>query len=454
MTGSGKSERLPILATQGGTSQLLGVPKIDGTGLSTAKAVEKVLIDWNLVEKAQIFCYDTTSVNTGVNNGAAKLLEDIFGKKFFHAPCRHHIFELILRDVFLLKLPEPKKRQTKGKSKLKGKKRNKTSSPKVSIFDRFKKEWNSMDKSEFESGMEDSKVTKHISESKADEIIDFCRNELYTKQPRDDYREFLELVILFLGGEIPRRRKFAPAGAIHHARWMAKAIYSLKIYLFRGQFTLTKKELNGIREVCIFLAVLYVKAWYTCKSAIHAPNNDLNFIKDAIKYAKIDNDISNIVLDKFSNHLWYLSDWALGFSFFDDSIEISVKRKMVKKLKTQARDKKRVIVSPNEMRKSYSSKPLYHFVTANTMNFFERLDISTDFLSADPATWINRDDYNDGLNLCQNVQVVNDVAERTVQMFATYNCTGTKEENDMQYMMHSIREYNEHYSSIDKSKLS
>ena len=35
----------------------------------------------------------------------------------------------------------------------------------------------------------------------------------------------------------------------HHARCMVKAIYSLKIYLFRDELTLTNKEKNGIRDI-------------------------------------------------------------------------------------------------------------------------------------------------------------------------------------------------------------
>lgn len=74
--------------------------------------------------------------------------------------------------------------------------------------------------------MDDKKVTKHINPALADEIKEFCLNELYSKQPRDDYREFLELTILFVGGEIPNTRKknlvrtFAPPSGCSNARWM------------------------------------------------------------------------------------------------------------------------------------------------------------------------------------------------------------------------------------------
>ena len=40
------------------------------------------------------------------------------------------------------------------------------------------------------------------------------------KQPRDDYREMLELTLIFMG-------EVSPNGI--HARWMAKIIYCFKI---------------------------------------------------------------------------------------------------------------------------------------------------------------------------------------------------------------------------------
>lgn len=104
-----------------------------------------------------------------------------------------------------------------------------------------------------------------------DIIKTFCLNELYFKQPRDDYREFLKLVVIFLGGEVPNQ-KFSPPGALHHARWMAKAIYSLKIFLFMHQFKMSSQETQGIRDTCLFIVLIYVKAWYKCKYAIVSYN--------------------------------------------------------------------------------------------------------------------------------------------------------------------------------------
>ena len=52
-------------------------------------------------------------------------------------------------------------------------------------------------------------------------------------------------------GKHPKKHKskvimFKSPSAVHYARWMAESIYSIKIYLFREQFKLTKQEENNL----------------------------------------------------------------------------------------------------------------------------------------------------------------------------------------------------------------
>ena len=80
-----------------------------------------------------------------------------------------------------------------------------------------------------------------LCDVKAD-IIEFANKQLEEKHPRDDYKEFLELVLIFLG-EIPGRGvRFMTPGAMHHACWMSKVIYSLKVWMFHSQFVLMPRE--------------------------------------------------------------------------------------------------------------------------------------------------------------------------------------------------------------------
>ncbi|GBO19129.1 hypothetical protein AVEN_18384-1 [Araneus ventricosus] len=102
-----KSERLPIIVTYKDEEKLLGVPKLENSsGEEQAMAVWNVLKDWGLEDKAQILCSDSTSSNKGRINGAITFLELYADREMTYFPCRHHIYELVLRSVFEYELNE------------------------------------------------------------------------------------------------------------------------------------------------------------------------------------------------------------------------------------------------------------------------------------------------------------------------------------------------------------
>jgi hypothetical protein len=85
------------------------------------------------------------------------------------------------------------------------------------------------------------------------------KNQLRQFQPQDDYKKLLKLTILFLGEKPQNGIFFKVPGSVNHARWMAKALYTLKIFLFRNEFKLTLNEHNAFRDLCIFIVRIYVK---------------------------------------------------------------------------------------------------------------------------------------------------------------------------------------------------
>lgn len=78
---------------------------------------------------------------------------------------------------------------------------------------------------------------------------------------------------------------------------MSKAIYTLKIYLFRDQFNMKRQELKYIKSVYLFIIRIYVKAWFGYTKA----NQDLNLINNIIAYPE--RDIALGLLQK----VWYSS---------------------------------------------------------------------------------------------------------------------------------------------------
>lgn len=266
----------------------------------------------------------------------------------------------------------------------------------------------------------------------AQDMIQFCLHHLQKPQCRADYREFLELVVIFLGGHLPGGYKLKKVGAIHHARWMAKAIGALKLFLLRDQFEFKHEEniYIGIRDFCIFLVRLYVKAWFQTTSAIKAPRLDLDFIRDSIDYANIDREISNVILSKMCGHLWYLSEEAVGFAFFDDEVALEEKIRMVSALNNKKKSQRVLQSSERELKSTYKAKQIHDFISINTKKFFDRFGIPNAFLLVDPSQWNENE-----------------------ELFSQYNQILCKNEEEKQLIIKVIQHYRTKYPSINKAQL-
>ena len=63
--------------------------------------------------------------------------------------------------------------------------------------------------------------------------------------------------------------------------------------LFRSQFKLTSKESQGLRNLCIFFATVYVKPWTLAHLAVKAPHEDLNLLKAMQHFESVDEMMKN-----------------------------------------------------------------------------------------------------------------------------------------------------------------
>ena len=166
--------------------------------------------------------FDTTAANTGLRNGACTLFEQKLGRDMLWLPCRHHMLDIVLESVVT---------QSLGHSQ----------APEILLFKRFKKTWNSIDAAEYQTSSSDDLVSSMVSDSRTD-VLTFDNEQLLQYQPRHDYRELLQLTISFLADARFPGTTFKPPAELHRARWVSKAIYALKIWMFREQFRLTKKR--------------------------------------------------------------------------------------------------------------------------------------------------------------------------------------------------------------------
>lgn len=281
---SGKPvERLAVIATGTNTEQLLGVPDLpSATGTEIASAIYETLENWNLIENVQAFGFDTTASNTGRIKGACTLLEQKLERNVLFFGCHHHIFGIILAAVF-------------AKSKFI------TLGPDIPLFKRFRNDWSKINVKNFVPAIENSEIKQNFGDD-IEIILKNMSDAILKKFPRDDYRELLDLVIIFLGGVPPCGINFRKPGAYNMARWMAKAIYSLKIILFRTEFNLTKIEEKSRFQITCFIVKCYVKYWIVAPEVISAPLMDIKFLRELDKYKQVDKNIAEAAIAKFVNH--------------------------------------------------------------------------------------------------------------------------------------------------------
>ena len=225
-------------------------------------------------------------------------------------PCRHHIAELLVGAAWF---------------KIFGN----DMAPYIKQFKDFQATWETIDKKKF--------VRLTIPESlqpRANEIIDFCKAQLASnkKFARGDYKESLELVLVCLGCPIPTTFTFLKPGALHKARWMAKILYGLKIFLFRFELNRSQVEQQKLQRFAIFVCLFYIKHWFKAPIAVDAPKTDLDLYHDMFHFKTYDTKVANAVLDKFYGHTWYLNQEFMPLCLFSTIVSNEEKEEIAKKI--------------------------------------------------------------------------------------------------------------------------
>ena len=96
-------------------------------------------------------------------------------------------------------------------------------------FKDFKDNWSNLDHTKFNILQFDLKCLNSIKVEVEQKLELIQSNNDFI---RDDHKEILELVTAVLN--LPRAKpyKLKKPGAYHHARWMVKVLYCLKMFMF------------------------------------------------------------------------------------------------------------------------------------------------------------------------------------------------------------------------------
>ena len=424
------TDRLAILVTGFETEKLLCVPKLaSGTGKAIADAVTTAIQEWNVSDNVVAMGFDTTAVNTGYLSGACSIIEQRLGRRLLHLACRHHILELVIEKAF---------NECMGPS----------SGPEIGIFIRFRERWDFIDQAN-KLAFKDTDFPPSLKVVK-EKLIATWRLQLTQQQPRNDYREVLELGIVILGGEVSNFR-FRRPGALHRARWMARVIYSLKMLLVLPQSGLTLREETALKRLAFFALEIYISAWFLAPISSSAPVSDLQLLKDLATYH--DHKLSTVCLRVFSRHLWYLSESLVGLSVFDSELPDEIKKEIAQAIleKNAPEDYPTRAVVPATI--SISSLKVSDFASQASIALFKVLRISHDFLTKDPSNWPEDDDYKAAAAIVRSIRVVNDTAERGIALTQAFNYKVTESEDQRQCLFQVVEKQRHSQPGTSKQQL-
>ena len=402
--------------------KLLSAEKIaDGTGKSQAEEVISALNKWGAQDNVCGMCFDTTSSNTGWIKGACVLIEEMLGRPLLWLPCRHHICELLLKAAWEAVFGEDME-------------------PSYTEMGIFKKNWEKIDKNNFEI-LNLKPWMKHYRAK----VVPFLKSLLQSKQPRDDYREVIELVLLILGSPV-ENFTFKKPGAYHKARWMAPLIYGCKMFLFRKQLKTQlkkdKKFLENLERFSIFATLFYVEHWFAAPLAAEAPYMDLKLYKEMLQFQKYDSAIATAVVQKFMLHTWYLNQEYTAFSLFSKNISDKEKSSIAKKLSKVTPPKKYESGYPMPVQLPQNKKGLDRKLSDSVMDgslfLFDKLGFAKDWLYMPVTTWETNENFCKMRTWVLNLRVTNDCAERGVKLISDYAKCLTKDSVDRQNLLQVV----------------
>ena len=202
-----------------------------------------------------------------------------------------------------------------------------TSNPEETTYKLLKDNWNKI----VEEGINYENLEKFdwekwkgtFLEEQAKEVFTCCQS-LYQRNtfPREDLRELLSLVIVWLGGDVEGFHFLYP-GAMSHARFLMQSIYSLKISLLSKQLDLfTEDELTKIKNVALFVGLFHAPWYFKSPLASSAPMLHLTTISQMKRLGEIFPDLSKVVLDSINLHLWYLTPQSVPLSLTDTALSL------------------------------------------------------------------------------------------------------------------------------------
>ena len=250
--------------------------------------------------------------------GACYHLEVWIGSPILWNACRHHIYELHIGRLVEVLMGNKKE-------------------PGVPLFRRLKSDWYSLEINYSNLELFDYDSVPVWMAEEARQVMSWGMKELEKGTwPRADYKEFLQLTVICLGGSI-EDFKFKLPGADHHARWMSKGIYFIKMWLLSKVFKLSTEEKEAVKKVVHFTVAFYTKPWLEAPLSSSAARNDLNFQYNVLRYRELEPKATWKIIQSIKRHHWYLTAQMITLALADPGFEAEEKEDLARKIHAMPR---------------------------------------------------------------------------------------------------------------------
>ena len=258
---------------------------------------------------------------------------------------------------------------------------------------------------------------------------------------REDYKELLNLAGIHIGINIDCNIR--KPGAIHRARWMAKAIYALKMELLlegnEAVIKMTARELQALQRFNRFVVLVYLQSWFTSRCVVDAPVNDIRLIGRLRAFD--DKGIQNAGLKMMIRHSWYLSPELATLALFSAKLTSEEKAMLVENV-GQDRNAHLLTTLPDGISQLRLSR-----------TFFDVTMIDDSFLSLPPSEWPSTAAYTDAATTVSKLVCVNDCAERGVALIQDFN-SATKDKMQKQFLLQVVEQHRKYFTNCNLNDLS
>ncbi|XP_065683487.1 uncharacterized protein LOC124813436 [Hydra vulgaris] len=358
-------------------------------------------------------------------NGAVSLLvNEVFQRPVLSIACRHHVNELHITHFW------------------KNYQSSITSGPDNLLFKTLKSAWNDLDA--------DNQVLRRLTipeetwlGHQKHESITFCRNIIASGSlkkdgaTRKDYIELAELTLMVLSED---RYKFRTPGAVHHARFMAKGTYYLKLQLMMDAIPSLEKWLkHEITEVATFVSVFYTTWFLKAELSAAAPNQDMRALWQMNRFKEYNLIGAESVIKSIKRHTWFLDPYLIVLALADEKCkergDIAQKLYSFEFHSMDEYPLARISANIEVLNSLDFSGPkppsLVHLVTENSWLLFLMIGQSKSdcqWMKTPPEYWTCNDFYLKFQEAVFNLSVVNDCSERIVKLIKDKIDIARKEE--------------------------